>query len=282
MGTGFSETPLAVFTTLAPMGAGAFLVLACLIAAAKLDDEALARLDKLSIVPFVVSAIGFIGAFFHLANPLHAFGVFAGIGTSPLSNEVAVGVVFMAVALVYIALAFMGKLTASSRKAFSLVVAVLALVFMVFCGLAYMMDTIPTWNTPASIVQMLGYGLLGGSAFAALTCGLAHIEVSQKARVVVVAFVAVGLVLSLVGFGMQIMAASSIANIWGAAIDLVPAVWGMFAVLAVCGVVVLALIVAGGKKNFPLAFSAAACALVVAGVFLARIGFYGLYMSVAL
>lgn len=282
MGTGFSETPLAVFTTLAPMGAGAFLVLACLIAAAKLDDEALARLDKLSIVPFVVSAIGFIGAFFHLANPLHAFGVFAGIGTSPLSNEVAVGVVFMAVALVYVALAFMGKLTASSRKAFSLVVAVLALVFMVFCGLAYMMDTIPTWNTPASIVQMLGYGLLGGSAFAALTCGLAHIEVSQKARVVVVAFVAVGLVLSLVGFGMQIMAASSIANIWGAAIDLVPAIWGMFAVLAVCGVVALALIVAGGKKNFPLAFSAAACALVVAGVFLARIGFYGLYMSVAL
>lgn len=282
MGTGFSETPLAVFTTLAPMGAGAFLVLACLIAAAKLDDEALARLDKLSIVPFVVSAIGFIGAFFHLANPLHAFGVFAGIGTSPLSNEVAVGVVFMAVALVYVALAFMGKLTASSRKAFSLVVAVLALVFMVFCGLAYMMDTIPTWNTPASIVQMLGYGLLGGSAFAALTCGLAHIEVSQKARVVVVAFVAVGLVLSLVGFGMQIMAASSIANIWGAAIDLVPAIWGMFVVLAVCGVVALALIVAGGKKNFPLAFSAAACALVVVGVFLARIGFYGLYMSVAL
>ena len=33
--------------------------------------------------------------------------------------------------------------------------AVLSLVFAVFCGLAYMMDTIPTWNTPASIVQML-------------------------------------------------------------------------------------------------------------------------------
>ena len=282
MGTGFSETPLAVFTTLAPMGAGAFLVLACLIAAAKLDDEALARLDRLSIVPFAVSAVGFIGAFFHLANPLHAFGVFAGIGTSPLSNEVAVGVVFMAAALVYVVLAFTGKLTASSRKAFSLVVGVLALVFMVFCGLAYMMDTIPTWNTPASIVQMIGYGLLGGSAFAALTCGLARIEVSQKARVAVIAFVAVGLVLSLVGFGMQITAAASIANIWGAAIDLVPAIWGMFAVLAVCGIVALALIVAGGKKNFPLAFSAAACALVVVGVFLARIGFYGLYMSVAL
>lgn len=282
MGTGFSETPLAVFTTLAPMGAGAFLVLACLIAAAKLDDEALARLDRLSIVPFAVSAVGFIGAFFHLANPLHAFGVFAGIGTSPLSNEVAVGVVFMAAALVYVVLAFTGKLTASSRKAFSLVVGVLALVFMVFCGLAYMMDTIPTWNTPASIVQMLGYGLLGGSAFAALTCGLARIEVSQKASVAVIAFVAVGLVLSLVGFGIQITAAASIANIWGAAIDLVPAIWGMFAVLAVCGIVALALIVAGGKKNFPLAFSAAACALVVVGVFLARIGFYGLYMSVAL
>lgn len=282
MGTGFSETPLAVFTTLAPMGAGAFLVLAYIVAAAKLDDEALARLDKLSIVPFVVSAIGFIGAFFHLANPLHALGVFAGIGISPLSNEVAVGVVYMLVALVYVVLAFVGKLTVSSRKVLSLGVAVLALVFMVFCGLAYMMNTIPTWNTPASIVQMVGYGLLGGSVFAALTCGLAHVDASRQVLVAIVAPAALGLVLSLAGFGMQIMAAASLGNIWGVAIDLVPAIWGLFAVLAICGIIALALVAMGGKKNFPIAFSALACALVVVGVFLARIGFYGLYMSVAL
>lgn len=281
MGTGFSETPLAVFTTLAPMGAGAFLALACIFAMTKMDDEVFARLDKLSVIPFLVSAVGFIGAFFHLANPLHAFGVFAGIGTSPLSNELAVGVVFMAVALVYVVLAFTGKLTASSRKVFSLIVGVLALVFMVFCGLAYMMDTIPTWNTPASIVQMLGYGLLGGSVLAAMVLGLAHAE-AQRMTTVIVALLAAGLVLSLAGFGTQIATASSLANIWGCAIDLVPAIWGIFAALAVCAVAALALVFVSGKKNFSAAYTGAAFALVMVGVFFARIGFYGLFMSVAL
>lgn len=282
MGTGFAETPLAIFTTLAPMGAGAFLALACAIFASKIDDDALARIDKMAFIPIGVAAVGFIGAFFHLASPLHAFGVFAGIGSSPLSNEIAVGVVFMAVALAYAVLAVMGKLSLKVRKAFVAVVAVLAVVFMAFCGLAYMMYTIPTWNTPASIVQMLGCGIMGGGALGALVLGCARVEATPQMRGVAVALVVAGLVIGATGFGMQASLAGSVSNIWGIAADLVPALWGMFAVFVACGLVAAILVFVAGKKNFAIVPAAAAFAFSVVGVFVARIAFYGLFMSVAL
>ena len=161
MGTGFEHTALAVFTTLAPMGAGAFIALAYAFAVGKPDEEAARRLDRWTALPLAVLAAGFVGAFTHLASPLNAFGVFAGVGSSPLSNEVLAGVVFAALAVVYWVLALAGKLSAGARTGLLAVLSALAVVFAVFCGLAYMMYTIPTWNTPLSIVQMVGY-LLGG------------------------------------------------------------------------------------------------------------------------
>lgn len=282
MGTGFAEAPLAVFTTLAPMGAGAFLLLAGVFFTSKIDDGTLARIDRMTLIPVAVAVLGFIGAFFHLASPLHAFGVFAGVGSSPLSNEIAVGVLFMVAAIAYAVLAAMDKLSATVRKAFVAVVAVLAVVFMAFCGLAYMMHTIPTWNTPASIVQMLGYGVMGGGALGALVLGCARVEATSQMRGMVVALVVAGLVIGAVGFGMQASFAGSISNIWGVAADLVPALWGMFAAFVACGIAAAALVFVAGKKNFAIALAAAAFAFAVVGVFVARIAFYGLFMSVAL
>ena len=45
MGTGFEHTALAVFTTLAPMGAGAFIALAYAFVAGAPDETAAKRLD---------------------------------------------------------------------------------------------------------------------------------------------------------------------------------------------------------------------------------------------
>lgn len=264
------------------MGAGAFLLMACVLFASKVEDDALARIDRMSWIPVVVAIVGFIGAFFHLASPLHAFGVFSGVGSSPLSNEIAAGVVFMAVAVVYAALAALGRLSAASRKVLLVATAALAVVFMAFCGMAYMMDTIPTWNTPASIVQMLGYGVMGGAALGALVFGCARVQATPQMRGFAVALCAAGLVVGAIGFGMQAASAGSLSNIWGSAADLVPALWGMFAAFVVCGIAAVAFVFAAGKKGFSVALAAAAFAFAVVGVFIARIAFYGLFMSVAL
>lgn len=264
------------------MGAGAFLLLAAVFFTSKVDDDALARVDKMTLIPVAVAAAGFVGAFFHLASPLHAFGVFSGIGSSPLSNEVAVGVLFMAAAVVYAVLAVMGRLSAAVRKAAAAVVAAIGAVFMVFCGLAYMMYTIPTWNTPASIVQMVGYGIMGGAVLGALVLGCARVEATPCMRKLVVALCVAGLIVGAAGFGMQAMLAGSVSNIWGSAADLVPALWGMFAAFVACGVAACVLVLFAVKKNFAVGPVAGAFVLAVVGVFVARIAFYGLFMSVAL
>ena len=282
MGSGFEHTALAVFTTLAPVGAGAFIALAYTFIVGKPDEAAAKRLDRWTALPLAVLALGFAGAFMHLANPLNAFGVFAGMGTSPLSNEVAVGVVFAALAVVYWALALTGKLAVSARRVYLAVLAALALVFAAFCGLAYMMPTIPTWNTPLSIVQMVGYALAGGTLLGFCTVGLAHVKLPKGAGVVAVALTVAGVVVGAAGLGMQIAGLGDIRNIWGSAADLVPAIGGLLAIFAACGLVGAGLAYAASKKEFSPALMVAACVIVAAGIFMARIGFYGLFMGIAL
>lgn len=282
MGTGFEHTALAVFTTLAPMGAGAFIVLAYAFIAGTPDDAAAKRLDRWTALPLAVLAVGFLGAFMHLASPLNAFGVFTGIGSSPLSNEILVGVVFALLALAYWALALAGKLTLPLRKGMLAALAVLAVVFAAFCGLAYMMYTIPTWNTPLSVVQMVGYLLAGGTVLGFCTAGFARVELPKSAGTVALALTLAGVAIGTIGFGVQIAGLDTIRNIWSSAAELVPAIWVLLGAFATCGLIAAGLTFVAAKKAFAPTFMVAACVIVAVGIFVARIGFYGLYMGIAL
>ena len=86
MEAAFAELPLALFTTLAPMGAGAFIALALAFFTTTFTDDQVKKIDRMTLIPLVVVLVGFAASFFHLASPLHAAGVFAGIGSSPLSE----------------------------------------------------------------------------------------------------------------------------------------------------------------------------------------------------
>lgn len=282
MGNGFEHAALAVFTTLAPMGAAAFIALAYAFIAGKPGEVAAKRLDRWTALPLAVLAVGFVGAFMHLASPLNAFGVFSGVGSSPLSNEIVVGVVFALLAIVYWALALAGKLAGGARTGFLVVLSVLAVVFAAFCGLAYMMYTIPTWNTPLSIVQMVGYALAGGAVLGFCTVGLAHVGLPKGAGMVALVLTLAGVAIGAVGFGAQIAGLDAIRNIWGTAAELVPAIWGLLAAFVGCGVVGAVLAYLASKRGFAPALMVAACVIVAVGIFVARIGFYGLYMGIAL
>jgi anaerobic dimethyl sulfoxide reductase subunit C (anchor subunit)/Tat-targeted selenate reductase subunit YnfH len=282
MGTGFSDAALAVFTTLAPMGACAFVILAAAFATNSIDDEAAKRIDRMTLIPLLFILAGFIGATFHLASPVNAFNVVAGIGRSPLTNEVMVGGLFFLAALIYWIMAVRGTLTTNVRKVFLAALAVWSIVFALFCGFAYLMNTIPTWDTPWTVIQMLGYGLLGGALVGSLTLRAAAIDVEGKPAQVALAQAVIGLLCGLIGFAGQILAAGTLANIWGAAVSLVPAIWGLFALFAACGAVGVVGEFFCGRKKLGAGSLAALCGIVAVGIFFARIGFYGLFMSVAL
>ena len=280
-----AELPLALFTTLAPIGAGAFIALAVAFFTTKFSDEQLKKIDRMTTIPVVVLVAGFICAFFHLASPMHAFGVFAGVGASPLSNELLAGVVFAVLAIVYWIVALAGKLGEGTRKGFAAVVAVMAIVFACFTGAAYMMETIASWNTPMVPVAVLGFSLLGGICLGVLVLALSGaLEDAAKGgfKMAALAVLIVGLVLGVAGLLVQVMSVSGMGNALVDGADLVAAASAPMWIGVVCMVVAAAAAFMALRNTKSTALAAAAPVLAVVGVFAARLAFYAVQLSVGL
>lgn len=280
-----AELPLALFTTLAPIGAGAFIALAVAFFTTKFSDEQLKKIDRMTTIPVVVLVAGFICAFFHLASPMHAFGVFAGLGASPLSNELLAGVVFAVLTIVYWIVALAGKLGEGARKGFAAVVAVMAIVFACFTGAAYMMETIVSWNTPMVPVAVLGFSLLGGVSLGVLVLALSGaLEDAAKGgfKMAALAVLVVGLVLGVVGLLVQVMSVSGMGNALVDGADLVTAASAPMWIGVVCMVVAAAAAFMALRNSKSTALAAAAPVLAIVGVFAARLAFYAVQLSVGL
>lgn len=281
----FAEMPLALFTTLASMGAGAFIALAVALFTVRFSEEQLRALDRFNLVPLILVLVGFVAAFFHLASPLHAVGVFAGTGSSPLSNEIVMGGVFTVVAIVYVALGLAGKLSAGARKGLAVATALLAVLFALFMGFAYMMDTIISWNSPLVPLQMLGFALVGGTSVAALVLALAKTEVAVGDS----AFKNTGLVLAVIGVALGIGCLLAQAN--GVAAMENPLVSGavlagnVTGLISAAAVLLVAACVACGfslRGKGAVGLGGLATVLAFAGILCGRLAFYGLELSVGL
>ena len=280
-----AELPLALFTTLAPVGAGAFIALAVAFFTTKFSDEQLKKIDRMTTIPVVVLVAGFVCAFFHLASPMHAFGVFAGLGASPLSNELLAGVVFAVLAIVYWIVALAGKLGEGARKGFAAVVAVMAIVFACFTGAAYMMETIASWNTPMVPVAVLGFSLLGGVSLGVLVLALSGAledAATGGFKMAALAVLVVGLVLGVVGLLVQVMSVSGMGNALVDGADLVAAASAPMWIGVVCMVVAAAAAFMALRNSKSTALAAAAPVLAIVGVFAARLAFYAVQLSVGL
>lgn len=280
-----AELPLALFTTLAPIGAGAFIALAVAFFTTKFSDEQLKKIDRMTTIPVVVLVAGFICAFFHLASPMHAFGVFAGLGASPLSNELLAGVVFAVLAIVYWIVALAGKLGEGARKGFAAVVAVMAVVFACFTGAAYMMETIASWNTPMVPVAVLGFSLLGGVSLGVLVLALSGaLEDAAKGgfKMAAPVVLVVGLVLGVAGLLVQVMSVFGMGNALVDGADLVAAASAPMWIGVVCMVVAAAAAFMALRNSKSTALAAAAPVLAIVGVFAARLAFYAVQLSVGL
>lgn len=285
MEAAFAELPLALFTTLAPMGAGAFIALALAFLTTSFTDEQLKKIDRMTLIPLVVVLVGFAASFLHLASPLHAAGVFAGVGSSPLSNEILVGSLFVVLAVVYVIVALAGKLKGAARKGFAAVVAVAAIAFACFTGMAYMMETIASWNSPLVIVQMLGFALVGGLPLGTLVLALSgSLDDALKGSFKMVALVAVvlGALLAAGGFCAHIVGVNALANALMSGADLVGAVTVYLVAAAVCLVLAAVANIAALMGKSPAALAGLGAVLAVAGIFIARLLFYAVQLSVGL
>ena len=157
------ELPLALFTAIAPIGAGAFIALFIAFLKGSFTDDKLKAVDKCSIIPIVVALVGMVCSVPHLTNPNNAVNVLNTIGSSPLANEMTAFGVFLVLACLYWILGVAGVLkNRGFRLLCSGIVAIAAIVFAVFVGMAYALPTQPVWNTLWTPAQILGIELFGG------------------------------------------------------------------------------------------------------------------------
>ncbi len=281
MTSGFDEMSLALFTTLAPAGAVAFIMLALARFAAHDHDEAV-RIDRMVALPFAVCLVGFIASATHLGTPANALHVFGGIGRSPLSNEVLAAVAFLFFAGSYWMMAFKQNFPDKAAKPWLALASATAAVFIAFTSVAYSVSTVPTWNTVFTPANLLLSALHAGPLL-----GLLFLQVAKTSHRIG-GFITLGvstLALAAGTFTLALHQASlaSLGNNEISAASLVPDYPSVIVAHLILGVVAIigaALSLRPGLKNRTIiALRVTSCSLALLGVFITRIVFYQLHMT---
>lgn len=279
------ELPLALFTTIASVGIGAFVAMFCAIYVNKsMGAGSLKRLDKLTAVPIVFCVVALICAFFHLGDPLHAVNIVNTIGSSPMTNEIVAFCVFLVLAVVYWLVALAGKLEKHGPRAvFSGIVALAGLVSCIMMGLAYALPAIPIWNSPWGTVQVLGAMLLGGTLLGGTILNMSvretPLEGEADGRIRLLAMLG-GLVLIIgtaVLFGMGASAKSAMIDVAANTGTLIIPL-----VLVIAFSIVAAATAFLGKGAKRTAWLACGTIIALVAIFLARGIFYGVQIGIGL
>lgn len=167
------ELPLAVFTAVAPVGAFCMIMLMTLVLSHRFSLDEAVRVSRLTWIPLSITTAGLVASASHLGTPANALYVVSGLGRSPLSNEVVAAVVFLIVCGVNWLLSFVRTEKLLPKRILAVGIIALGVVFLVFLGLAYNVETIASWATPYTPLAILLGGLAGSCLLAGIVVMLA-------------------------------------------------------------------------------------------------------------
>lgn len=282
MTSGFDALSLAIFTSLAPAGVVAFIILAIARLSVRNHDAAV-RIDRIIALPFSLVLIGFIASATHLGTPANALHVFSGIGRSPLSNEVLSAVAFLFLVGSYWMMAFKRHFPDIVAKPW-LVLACFAGIILTICtSMAYSVHTVPTWNTPYTPANLVLSALLAGPIFSLLFLEIAH---ARPRLLEWLAFIlsCCALIVGTAVLGLHDASSAAIANNEFAANSLAPhynIVIVAHLVLGISGIIAAgATLKQGQSERLTLILRSLASILTLAAVLITRIVFYNLHMTV--
>lgn len=161
-----AEWALIIYTILIQMAVGAFLILGAmhLLAVRKAGAEEADRLSDralYAIGPVVV--LGVIASMLHLGNPLNSYQVLSNIGTSWLSREIAMTILFSGLGAVFALLQWRKIGSFAVRTVVAVLTAVAGVGLVYSMSQIYMLPTQPSWNTFGTPVQFFTTALLLGS-----------------------------------------------------------------------------------------------------------------------
>ena len=272
-----SEVALLIFSLLVPLGVTAAGLTGVVRGfATGNEEEAGQKADMLLLVPVAMIVIGLISAILHVSSASHIFGMANGFGRSPLSNEIVVCGVSAVVAI--------AKHPAKGlHLGLGAAVCVLGLVSAAFTGLAYMIPTVPTWNTAFAPLGQLFAALLGGSAIASLLLAVAGYKEAKNGTLLLAACGIVGALGAIAVVFAQAGVASTAMSSAGITLSALMGEYNTFAIAgSICAVAGVAAWLHAAFRNRSMALYAVGCVLAVVALFLIRIDFYGIFLNVGL
>ncbi|AJJ10133.1 DMSO reductase anchor subunit family protein [Yersinia rohdei] len=287
MGMGWHEWPLMVFTVLGQTVVGGFIVLGLALIFGGLNPGQQQRIHRSMFALWVLMALAFIASTLHLGSPLRAFNSLNRVGESALSNEIAAGSLFFAVAGFYWLLAVLGKMPAILGKIWLVVAMVLGATFVYAMCVVYSINTVPTWD---NLYTPLGFTLtvfIGGPMLGYLLLQLADINMDNANGRMMLQLPMISVLALIISIASVIMQAASLATIYSSvqqASALIPdygtlMVWRLVLLVLGLGCWICPLI--RGRKPMTLVMIFAML-LIIVGELIGRGVFYGLHMTVGM
>lgn len=286
VGSGIShaldQLSLALFTTTAPSGSFAFILLAIYLLFAKIDDQARRRLDHYLVIPIAVALVGLIASTNHLGKPANSLYVLTGVGRSPLSNEVLASVVFAGCAWIRWLLGYSSRPMKRFKPLLLIVAAISGAIQIWFTSSAYSIPTVVSWNLAFTQVNQVLAAAMGGSMLAACTLAAtkdAHSRSFEKALVAIAAAACVAAIVSqsLQYIKMETLSSGLLSSVASIA-PFYPACIAVSGAIAFGSIVLCSLSL---RKNDLVTRRSGivSCALMLGAIFIIRFGFYALYTT---
>lgn len=262
MGIALLQLPMVLFTTLVPMASGAFIGLALAFLTTRFSKEQLERIDRWTLLPLAILAVGYIASFVALVPSNYALSLLQGVDIAPLSLVGFAGVLFVALAVAYWIIAMTGNLRERSRTVLASVVGAASLLLSLSMGIAYAGSAVLAWSSPIVVVGLMGFCVAGGVALGVLVIALAGgLAVARTTRFPTAALIAafVGAVAAIFAVCAQLLFAQSAYSAFFPGFEVLPDSWVYLAISIAGFVVMLAtlriVLVPDGRNAAPLGWT---------------------------
>ncbi len=165
------ETPLVIFTVVAQMSAGSFVVLGLIhVLGARTDPAVMDRVTDPALYAIgPLLALGLVASTLHLGSPMRAANALRHLDSSWLSREILVGIIFAALGGLFAICQWRKWLPARLRQTLAVLTAITGLVLVYCIGRVYSLRTIPAWDTWHTMVRfytttfLLGFLAVGAA-----------------------------------------------------------------------------------------------------------------------
>ena len=281
MGSIRSVWPLLIFTSCAPLCAGAWIVAAFLSLTDAFPQASMlvSGLHGVTLCVILVVALGC--STLHLGRPTKALRAFMRLGNSAVSNEVFMGTLFAVLMILYLVGSYVFAAARELWEILLVFVTVSAALFVVFQSLAYRMRTVLSWNSVAFSVEFAVIALMGGVCFEGVACLTLSAPFSVRLILVVVE-AACCMVMMFVLCAQGTVVAKGISTHCGTQVVLEK--WGSLAVVRSLALVAGSIVWGCGllMGSLTIGLAVVGTVLVIFGIVAGRYAFYEFYGNVGL